>query len=115
MCYPDCLCQCSVRVQSVHALWGAEGLGRCLVLWWSIFLAVVGAEFHADLLPLATLMTQAPYHDMKCPQVDLYTSNRTNGETSLNPVTSYLRLPPAIRSVFVFCVGSFVTQISAWK
>ena len=50
VCYPVCLWQCSVRVESVYALWGAEGLGRCLVLWWSIFLAVVGAEFHADLL-----------------------------------------------------------------
>ena len=50
MCYPVCLWQCSVRVESVHAPWGAEGLGRCLVLWCSVFLAVVGAEYHIGLL-----------------------------------------------------------------
>ena len=45
MCCPVCLRQCSVRAESVYALRGAEALGRCLVLWWSIFMPVVGAEW----------------------------------------------------------------------
>ena len=36
--------------ESVHAPWGAVGLGRCLVLWCSIFLPVLGAECHTGLL-----------------------------------------------------------------
>jgi len=50
MCYPVCLWQCSVRAESVHAPWGAVCLGRCLVLWCSIVLSVVGAECHTGLL-----------------------------------------------------------------
>ena len=50
MCYPVCPGQCSVRGKSVHAPWGAVGLGPCLVLRCSIFLPVVGAECHTGLL-----------------------------------------------------------------
>ena len=50
MCYPVCLRQCSVRAESVHTPWGAVGLGRCLVLWPSIFLPLVGAECHTCLI-----------------------------------------------------------------
>jgi len=50
MCYPVCLRHCRVRAESVHAPRGAVGLGRCLVLWCSIFLLVVGAECLTGLL-----------------------------------------------------------------
>jgi len=46
MCYPVCLGQCNARAELVHLPWGAVGLGRCLVLWYGIFLPVVWAECH---------------------------------------------------------------------
>jgi len=46
MCYPVYLWQCCVRAESVHTTWGVVGLGRCLILWCSIFLPLVGAERH---------------------------------------------------------------------
>ena len=49
MYYPVCLRKCSLRAESVYAPVGAEGLNQCLVLWWSIFLAVLGAECHIGL------------------------------------------------------------------
>jgi len=33
VCYLVCLWRCTVRAESLHAPWGAVGLGRCLVLW----------------------------------------------------------------------------------
>ena len=64
VCYLFPLWQWSVRVESVRAPWGVVDLGRCLVLWWSIFLPVVDVASYSFVFFYLQIFQYRKGHDV---------------------------------------------------